>query len=72
LLTISSRVFIDDVDITGEQAGNAYRNFGISDEGALVVVRPDGYVGLVAGLSDADSVLSYFRSWEIPLGTKTV
>ena len=65
-------VFLDDVDITGEQGGKAYQNFGISDEGALVVVRPDGYVGLVTQLSDAESVLGYFRGWEIPMGTKTV
>ncbi|KAI0804706.1 FAD binding domain-containing protein [Irpex lacteus] len=65
-------VLLDDVDITGEQGGKAYQNFGISDEGALVVVRPDGYVGLVTELSDAEGVLGYFREWEIPMGTKTV
>ncbi|KAI0341977.1 hypothetical protein BDW22DRAFT_1345745 [Trametopsis cervina] len=72
LYTHWTKVFVDDVDITGEQGGRAYENFGISDQGALVVVRPDGYVGFVTTLSDADGVLGYFRSWEIPMGTKTV
>ena len=66
------RVFIDDVDITGEQGGKAYENFGIGPEGAVVIVRPDGYVGLVSTLYDAEAIFEYFRAWEIPMGTKTV
>ncbi|KAK7434242.1 hypothetical protein VKT23_020292 [Stygiomarasmius scandens] len=72
LWTHWTKVFIDDVDITGEQGGKAYENFGIGPEGAVVIVRPDGYVGLVSTLYDAEAIFEYFRAWEIPMGTKTV
>ncbi|KAF5334575.1 hypothetical protein D9758_018362 [Tetrapyrgos nigripes] len=71
LWTHWTRVFIDDIDITGEFGGKAYANLGIGDEGAIVVVRPDGYVGMVTSLSDAEGVLGYFTPWEVPMGIKT-
>ncbi|THU89176.1 hypothetical protein K435DRAFT_969217 [Dendrothele bispora CBS 962.96] len=72
LWTHWTKVFIDDVDITGEQGGKAYENFGIGPEGAVVIVRPDGYVGLVTTLHGVQEIFEYFRAWEIPMGTKTV
>lgn len=63
ILISIERVFVDDVDITGEQGGKAYENAGISSEGAVVVVRPDGYVGVVTSLSDINSIFDYFKYW---------
>ena len=42
------------------RVGQAYQAFGIGAEGALVVVRPDGYVGIVATLDEVQSVGAYF------------
>lgn len=54
---------MDDVGITGVQGGEAYKNFGINAKGAVVIVRPDGYVGTVASISDIGSIFDYFKSW---------
>jgi phenol 2-monooxygenase (NADPH) len=54
------RVFIDDVDTTGRQGGDAYETYGIGHNGAIVVVRPDGYVGMVAPLENVAVVEEYF------------
>ncbi|KAF5319544.1 hypothetical protein D9619_008577 [Psilocybe cf. subviscida] len=40
------RALIDDVDASGKLAGGGYKNYGVGREGAMVVVLPDGYVGL--------------------------
>ena len=42
------RVFVDDVSVAGGLGGKAYETYGISSEGAIVVVRPDGYVATAA------------------------
>jgi phenol 2-monooxygenase (NADPH) len=51
------------LDISGVHGGNAYKNFGVQSSGAVVVVRPDGYVGTVASLSDVATVFDYFKAW---------
>lgn len=44
--------------------GQAHMELGISvDVGALVVVRPDGYVGLITGLENGDGVTEYFEGF---------
>lgn len=49
-----SRVFVDG-ESYHEGHGRAYEGYGVdpAGEGVVVVVRPDGYVGLVADLGDA-------------------
>jgi len=51
-----SKVFVDDVSIAGDVGGKAYETYGISPEGAVVVVRPDGYIGAIASLTTAAGV----------------
>jgi hypothetical protein len=34
--------------------------YGAGAEGAVLIVRPDGYIGLRAGLGDAEAVRAYF------------
>jgi 2-polyprenyl-6-methoxyphenol hydroxylase-like FAD-dependent oxidoreductase len=41
-----------------DTTGHAYRAYDV-ESGALVLVRPDGYIGLVAGCSSAGSVQDY-------------
>lgn len=45
---------------SGYELDDAYQIYGVDPEkGALVVVRPDGYVGVVAHLDDVDRVDAY-------------
>jgi phenol 2-monooxygenase len=39
-----------------------YDVYGVpKEQGAMVVVRPDGYVGMIGHLSEVDDVEAYFR-----------
>jgi len=61
-----SRVFIDDKDLKGASGGDGYKNYGIdSQTGAIVVVRPDGYVGTVSPLDKIGDINTYFGSFAI-------
>ncbi|KAL5513394.1 hypothetical protein ACEPAH_3793 [Sanghuangporus vaninii] len=62
-----TKVFVDDIDTQGLRGGRAYLTFGISPEGAVVVVRPDGYVGMVASLEGgAADIETYFTKFMKP------
>ncbi|KIJ65494.1 hypothetical protein HYDPIDRAFT_88033 [Hydnomerulius pinastri MD-312] len=58
-----SKILIDDTDVTGTVGGKGYSYFGVGDEGAIVVVRPDGYVGTIAPLSGVAEIDDYFSSF---------
>jgi phenol 2-monooxygenase len=58
-----SKVFIDDTDPTGNFGGEGYSYYGVGAEGALVVVRPDGYVGAIAPLDHVGDLDAYFASF---------
>ncbi|KAF8997916.1 FAD binding domain-containing protein [Cyathus striatus] len=58
-----SKVLMDDTDVQGKQGGDAYSNFGVSFNGALVVVRPDGYVGTVLPLQNVQELDGYLSSF---------
>ncbi|KAF8511810.1 FAD binding domain-containing protein [Hysterangium stoloniferum] len=55
-----SKVFVDQKEVHGTMGGTAYTTYGILPAGAIVVIRPDGYVGTVAPLDDPDHVDEYF------------
>lgn len=58
------RVLVDDLEIQGIRGGKAYSSYGISPEhGAFVIVRPDGYVGMVAPLDKAADLDAYFAGF---------
>ena len=59
-LTYLSRVLIDDMDFTGSVGGRGYSYYGVADEGAIVAVRPDGYVGTIAPLDGVTEIDTYF------------
>ncbi|KAJ7504185.1 FAD binding domain-containing protein, partial [Mycena galericulata] len=59
-----SKVLCDTKDLRGTQGGNAYAEFGIDTHaGAIICVRPDGYVGMVAPLAEASAIATYFASF---------
>lgn len=54
---------MDDKDIAGVHGGGAYAKFGINPAGVVVIVRPDGYVGMVAPFDQVDDIDLYFSSF---------
>jgi len=62
------RAFLDDTDYTGRLGGKAYATYGIGTSGAVVVVRPDGYVGMIAPLNGVEDLSEYFTSFLNPSG----
>jgi phenol 2-monooxygenase (NADPH) len=54
---------LDAVDATGKLGGKLYETYGVCSEGAVVVVRPDGYVGSVTGLDDITGFEQYFAGF---------
>ena len=61
-----NRVFVDDEDVQKVKGGKAYMTYGISPEGAVLVIRPDGYVGMVAPLEGAAELDAYFAGFMKP------
>lgn len=48
---------------SGYEMDDVYGIYGVSPaEGAVVVVRPDGYIGVIAALGDVKRVESYLES----------
>ena len=46
----------------GKQGGGGYKYYGIDEkEGAIIVVRPDGYVGAVSPLNRVSDLKTYFN-----------
>ncbi|KAG9313144.1 putative monooxygenase [Chiua virens] len=58
-----SKVLIDDTDVMGAVGGRGYSYYGVADEGAIVVVRPDGYVGMIAPLDGVPEIDDYFAAF---------
>ncbi len=54
---------LDAIDVTGKQGGKIYEEFGIRPEGAVVVIRPDGYVASITGLDKPTELVKYFASF---------
>lgn len=66
------KVYADDRDVRGDH-GDAYRKCGIDENrGSLVVVRPDGYVGMIAELTDLDAVNGYFAGFMVPVEQRSI
>ncbi|THU93886.1 hypothetical protein K435DRAFT_724952 [Dendrothele bispora CBS 962.96] len=58
-----SKAFLDDTNYTGQIGGKTYSTYGIGTSGAMVVVRPDGYVGMVTPLNGVADLSQYFTSF---------
>ena len=80
LSPLNRYVYADDHQLGGDKIGDQegddtvgglHRKWGVED-GAVVVVRPDGYVGLVVGLDEQDVLEKYFAGFlkETAMGAK--
>ncbi|KAI0364367.1 hypothetical protein BV20DRAFT_974565 [Pilatotrama ljubarskyi] len=59
-----SKLLLDAADMQGRNGSGGYAKYGIDVHGgAIVVVRPDGYVGMIAPLDRVDEVTMYFSSF---------
>jgi phenol 2-monooxygenase len=61
--SLSFSIFVDAVDAFTPPQGELFRGFGVDSSGAVVVVRPDGFIGALAPVgAEAHPVLaSYFK-----------
>ena len=51
------------MDVKGLIGGQGYSYYGVADEGAIVVVRPDGYVSAIAPLDGVATIDAYFAQF---------
>ncbi|KAH9893375.1 FAD binding domain-containing protein [Cubamyces lactineus] len=59
-----SKVLLDDTDMYARVGGGGYETYGIDPQrGAIAVVRPDGYVGMIAPLDGLQDLDAYFNSF---------
>ncbi len=57
-------MLLDDTDMFARVGGKGYETYGIDPlRGAMVIVRPDGYVGMVASLENTATIGQYFSSF---------
>ncbi|KAL4251565.1 PheA/TfdB FAD monooxygenase family protein [Abortiporus biennis] len=63
-----SKVLLDDEDMFKRSgSGKGYEYYGIDTEkGAVVIVRPDGYVGMIAPFEKVEDIETYFAGFMIP------
>ncbi|KAN0109116.1 FAD binding domain containing protein [Russula decolorans] len=63
-----SKVLLDDTDITGTRGGKIHERYGINrSAGALIIVRPDGYVSTIAPLDELAALDAYFAGFMLSL-----
>ncbi|TQV92542.1 FAD binding domain-containing protein [Cordyceps javanica] len=58
------KIYVDDVSYH-EGHGNIYQEFGISEEGCIVVVRPDQHVSYVGSLRKPEAVTQFFSGFMV-------
>jgi len=63
---ILCRVLLDDTDMTGTKCGKMYETYGIGSDGAVVIVRPDGFVSNVIPLDQVHTLDTYFDAFLEP------
>lgn len=62
------KIFTDD-DSYHSGHGHAYEKYGLdSERGAVIIVRPDGYVSLLVELEDTDRIDAFFAGCMLPAG----
>ncbi|KAJ3789784.1 FAD binding domain-containing protein [Lentinula aff. detonsa] len=59
-----SKVLVDDIDMRGlTGSGKVYESLGIDTAGAVIAVRPDGYVAAIAPLDGVSHLTDYFANF---------
>jgi len=51
-----------------DETGEILERYEIGEDGRIILVRPDLYVGLNLAIEDADRVLDYLDTWYLPAG----
>ncbi|KAL1709258.1 FAD binding domain-containing protein [Schizophyllum commune] len=65
------KILVDDLDASRRIGGHGYAEFGIDDRGAVAIVRPDGYVGMLAPYDQVKDLKAYVaRVFVIPTGMR--
>lgn len=60
------KVYVDDKSYH-EGHGDAYQNYGVdAKSGAMIIIRPDGYVAWIGELEDVADMDDYFSAFMIP------
>ncbi|ATY67381.1 FAD monooxygenase [Cordyceps militaris] len=59
------KIYVDDVSYH-EGHGNLYKEFGISEKGCIVIVRPDQHVSYVGPLGEPAAVTQFFSNFMVP------
>lgn len=57
------RLLVDDQDMFKRLGGGGYEYYGIDPRGAIVIVRPDGYVSMVSPFEHHDALDEYFAAF---------
>ena len=61
---VCGRVLLDDTDMFARVGGGGYEWYGIDrTRGTIVVVRPDGYVGMMAPFEKVEDIEAYFAGF---------
>ena len=48
----------------GRVGGHGYETYGLDPtSGAIVIIRPDGYIGMITALDEVDAIDQYFGSF---------
>ncbi|KDQ19546.1 hypothetical protein BOTBODRAFT_102719 [Botryobasidium botryosum FD-172 SS1] len=63
LLSHWEKAYIDAESFCGRVGGKLYAAYGVSNDGAIIVCRPDGYIGMIAALDGVDAVGAYFSGF---------
>lgn len=59
-------MLLDDTDMYARSGSKGYEFFGLDTKnGAIVVVRPDGYVGFIAPLDGVKDLETYFDAFMV-------
>ena len=60
-------MLLDDVDMHMREGGGGFAAYGIDPKvGAVVIVRPDGYVGTIAPYDRLEDLDAYFSGFMSP------
>lgn len=63
-----SKIYVDE-ESYHEGHGQIYKTFDISEQGCVVIIRPDQYVSYVGPMDDVDAINRFFSGFMLPTST---
>lgn len=61
-MTFVRSVLVNDPNAVGP-ASDAYATYGLPADGAILVIRPDGYIGIITTLNDVQKIAEYLSGF---------